>query len=65
MDDMKSIHVEPRVIDYFIHFVYCKYGYTDIREEKSTRGNIHNQLGMPSKNSKEVKVKIDMRDYVK
>ena len=65
MDDLKSIHVDQGSIDYFIQFIYCKYGDPDIEEVKATREKIHNSLRMNFDYYEKFKVIFDMRDYVK
>jgi hypothetical protein len=62
VDDIKSSHVDPKVNDQFHDWLQKMYG--DVVEVKSTRGKIHDYLGMILDYSIEGKVGIDMRYYV-
>ena len=62
MDDLKSSHVDKRVNDEFLAHLNELYG--EFGEMKSTRGKIHDYLGMTLDFSVKGKVKIDMRKYV-
>ena len=64
VDDVNSIHVNPRVNDYFIQFIDWKYGNPYIGEVKSTRGKINNYLGMTLDYSEKGKFKINIGEYV-
>ena len=62
MDDLKASHVESRVIDGFIEWVKETYGL--IGKVKTTRGKIHDYLGMKLDYTVDGQVTIDMVDYV-
>ena len=62
VDDIKSSHVDPKANDQFHNWLQKIYG--DVAEVKSTRGKIHDYLGMILDYSIEGKVGIDMRYYV-
>jgi len=63
VDDIKSSHEDSKVNDEFHDWLQQMYG--DVAEVKSTRGKIHDYLGMILDYSIESKVGIDMRYYVK
>lgn len=62
VDDLKSSHVDPKVNDDFHKWLQETYG--QVREVTSTRGKLHDYLGMTMDYSTPGEVKIDMRDYV-
>jgi len=62
VDDLKVSHVNPNEIDHFLKWVRETYG--SVAEVKSTRGKIHDYLGMKLDFSIDGRVTIDMNDYV-
>ena len=62
VDDLKASHMNSKVIDQFIQWVKDTYG--SIGEVKTTRGKVHDYLGMKLDYSVPGQVKIDMVDYV-
>jgi hypothetical protein len=62
VDDLKVSHASPKVIDDFLQWVTKTYG--AIGEVKTTRGKIHEYLGMKLDYSIKGQVSIDMVDYI-
>ena len=62
VDDVKSSHVDSRVNDQFLHWVNKEFG--SLGEVKTTRGKIHDYLGMILDYSVDGQVSIDMTRYV-
>ena len=62
VDDVKCSHVDPKQVDGFIQWVKDKYG--AIGEVKTTRGKIHEYLGMTLDYSVKGQVSIGMVDYI-
>ena len=62
VDDLFSTHMEPRVNDEFEAWLNKMYG--EYSEVKTTRGDIHDFLGVIYDFSEPGKVKLDMIDYV-
>ena len=65
VDDIKSSHIDPKVNDKFHDWLEMKYGDEEIGKVKSTRGKIHDYLGMTLDYTSPGEVKIDMTKYVK
>jgi Reverse transcriptase (RNA-dependent DNA polymerase) len=63
VDDLKVSHINKMHIDDFITWIKQTYG--SIGEVKTTRGKIHEYLGMKLDYSVKRQVTIDMVDYVK
>ena len=63
VDDLKSSHVDSKVNDDFHVWLQKEYG--AIKEVTTTRGKVHEYLGMRLDYSIPGQVKIDMTDYVK
>jgi hypothetical protein len=63
VDDLMSSHVDPKVNDEFHKWLNKMYG--SYGEVKTTRGKVHDYLGMTFDFSTEGKVIIDMIDYIK
>jgi hypothetical protein len=63
VDDVKASHIDPVVNDKFDAWLNKTYG--SLGEVKTTRGPIHDYLGMIFDYSEKGIVKIDMCDYVK
>jgi hypothetical protein len=63
VDDVKASHIDPMVNNKFDAWLNKTYG--SLGEVKTTRGPIHDYLGMIFDYSKKGIVKIDMCDYVK
>ena len=61
VDDLMSSHVDPRVNTKFLKFLNKKYGQHG--KVESTRGNVHEYLGMKLRFEKG-KLEVDMIDYV-
>ncbi len=62
VDDLKASHMDREVIDGFLQWVKDTYG--SIGEVKTTRGKIHDYLGMKLDYTVDGQVSIDMVDYV-
>jgi hypothetical protein len=62
VDDLKSSHVDTRVNDEFEKWLNKMYGTHG--KVKSTRGKVHDYLGMTFDYSQDGKVVIDMSDYI-
>ena len=62
VDDLKVSHKEPKVIDDFLQWVKKTYG--NIGEVKTTRGKVHDYLGMKLDYTIPGQVKVDMIQYV-
>ena len=62
VDDIKSSHVDPKVNDEFHDWLQQTYG--DVAKVKSTRGKVHDYLGMILDYQIDGKVGIDMVYYV-
>ena len=65
MDNLKSSHVNTKVNDMLHNWLEKTYGDKKIGQVKSTRGKVHEYLGMTLDFTNPGEVKIDMRDYVK
>lgn len=65
VDDLKVSHKNPRIVDQFEQWVDFMYGDPKIGKVKSTKGRVHDYLGMVLDYSSQGEVKIDMRYYVK
>jgi hypothetical protein len=63
VDDVKASHIDPKVNDKFDAWLNKTYG--SLGEVKTTRGPIHDYLGMIFDYSEKGIVKVDMCDYVK
>jgi hypothetical protein len=63
VDDLKASHVDPKVNDNFIKSLNREFG--KLAKIKTTRGKIHDYLGMTLDFSIKGKVTINMEDYVK
>jgi hypothetical protein len=64
VDDVKASHIDPKVNDKFDTWLNKTYG-SLLGEVKTTRGPIHDYLGMIFDYSDKGIVKVDMCDYVK
>ena len=62
VDDIMSSHVDPKVNDHFLEWLETKYG--QIGEVKSTRGKVHEYLGIKFDFRPKGKVAIDMTKYM-
>jgi hypothetical protein len=62
VDDIMGSHMDPRVNDVFENWLNHMYG--SHGKVTTTRGKIHDYLGMTFDFSEEGKVKIDMIDYM-
>jgi hypothetical protein len=62
VDDLKVSHKDPTVVDSFLNWIKRTYG--SIGEVKTTRGKVHDYLGMKLNYQVPGQVTIDMRDYV-
>jgi hypothetical protein len=62
VDDLKVSHHQTKVVDDFINWVKKTYG--SIGEVKTTRGKVHEYLGMKLDYTEKGKVIVDMIDYV-
>ena len=63
VDDIKSSHVDKKVNDKFLAWIERTYGKKG--KVKSTRGNVHDYLGMIFDYSTKGKVRVDMTKYMK
>jgi hypothetical protein len=62
VDDLKISHQDSTVVDGFLHWITKTYG--TIGEVKSTRGKIHEYLGMKLDYTMKGQVTIDMVQYI-
>ena len=62
VDDLKASHMSTKVLDEFLQWIKDTYG--AIGEVKTTRGKLHDYLGMKLDYSVPGQVSIDMVDYV-
>ena len=62
VDDIMSSHVDPKVNDHFLEWLETKYG--QIGEVKSTRGKVHEYLGIKFDFRPKGKVAINMTKYM-
>ena len=64
VDDLNSIHVDPKVNDDFQKWLEKMYGSDDIGHVEARRGKIHEYLAMTLDYNEEGKLKIGMRKYM-
>eukprot|EP00977_Amphora_coffeiformis_P023672 scaffold13930_cov161-Amphora_coffeaeformis.AAC.1 len=62
VDDLKVSHIDPKQVDTFIQWVKDTYG--AIGEVKTTRGKVHDYLGMKLDYSVPGQLSVNMVDYV-
>ena len=62
VDDLMSSHMDSKVNDKFLIWLKKMYGTNG--EVKSTRGTVHDYLGITFDLSEKGKVKVDMIDYM-
>ena len=64
VDDLKSIHVDPKVNNYFHKWLEKTYGSNDIGHVEARRGKVHEYLEMTLDYTEEGKLRIDIRKYL-
>ena len=64
IDDLKSIHVDPKVNDDFQKWLEKNYGSDDIGHVEASRGKVHEYLAITLDYTEEGKLNIDMRKYL-
>ena len=64
VDDLNSIHVDPKVNDDFQKWLEKMYGSDDIGHVEASRVKVHEYFAMTLDYTDEVKLNIDMRKYL-
>lgn len=65
VDALKSIHVEKKVNDEFLHWLTAMYALDEIGEVEAMRGQLHDYLAMNLDYSIPGVLQVDMTQYVK
>ena len=64
VDDLKALHVDPKVNDKFIDWIKSTYASNGVGQVKTSCGLVHNYLGMVLDYTIPGAVKINMEDYI-
>ena len=64
VDDLKASHVKKQVNDTFVEWVKSTYASDGVGQVKTSRGKVHNYLGMVLDFTEPGAVRISMEDYV-